>query len=68
LVAGGAGVGVGHLVGVNAVLDVLIGTCVYALALTAVGRFPPEIGHALRGGRMSRRGWGRRSAQTGAHR
>ena len=51
LVAGGAGVGLGHVVGVNPVLDVLVGTCVYALVLAAVGRFPPEIGHALRAGR-----------------
>lgn len=53
LVAGGAGVGVGHLVGVQPVLDVLVGTCVYAIALAAVGRFPPEIGHALQARRMT---------------
>lgn len=49
LVAGGVGLGVGHLVGVNAVLDVLVGTGVYALALAAMRRFPPEMSHALRG-------------------
>jgi hypothetical protein len=27
---------------------VLVGTGVYALVLTVLGRFPPEIGHALR--------------------
>jgi O-antigen/teichoic acid export membrane protein len=51
LLAGGAGVGVGHLVGVHPVLDVVVGTCVYGLVLAAFGRFPPEIGHALRAGR-----------------
>jgi O-antigen/teichoic acid export membrane protein len=53
LLAGGAGVGVGHLVGVHPVLDVLVATCVYAIALAAIGRFPPEIGHALRARRMA---------------
>jgi O-antigen/teichoic acid export membrane protein len=48
LVAGGAGIGIGHLVGVHPVLEVLAATCVYALVLAAFGRFPPEIGHALR--------------------
>ena len=68
LVAGGAGVGVGYLVGVHAVLEVLVGTCVYAVTLAAIGRFPPEIGHALRAGRADRRGWLGRSAQTGSRR
>jgi O-antigen/teichoic acid export membrane protein len=49
LLAGGVGVGVGYLVGVHPVVDVLVGTCVYALVLAALGRFPPEIGHAVRG-------------------
>jgi O-antigen/teichoic acid export membrane protein len=49
LLAAGVGAGAGHLVGVNPVLDVLVGTLVYALALAALGRFPPEIRHALRG-------------------
>jgi O-antigen/teichoic acid export membrane protein len=53
LLAGGAGVGVGHVVGVHPVLGVLVGTCVYAVALRAIGRFPPEIGHALRARRMA---------------
>jgi O-antigen/teichoic acid export membrane protein len=53
LLAGGAGVGVGHLLGVHAVLDVFVGTGVYALVLAAIGRFPPEIGHALKARRMA---------------
>jgi O-antigen/teichoic acid export membrane protein len=51
LIAGGAGVGVGHLVGVHPVIQVLAGTAVYGIVLAILGRFPPEIGHALRGGR-----------------
>lgn len=50
LVSGGAGLGIGHLAGVDAVLDVLVGTGVYAIVLAALRRFPPEIGHALHGG------------------
>ena len=53
LLAGGAAVGVGHLVGVHPVLDMFVGTCVYAIVLAAIGRFPPEIGHALRAGRIA---------------
>jgi O-antigen/teichoic acid export membrane protein len=52
LLAGGAGVGVGLVVGWNGMLDVAVGTLVYAVGLAAVGRFPPEIGHALRARRM----------------
>ncbi len=52
LLAGGAGLGVGHLVGVHPLLEVFVGTCVYAIALAALGRFPPEIGHALRAKRV----------------
>lgn len=48
LLAGGVAVGVGHFVGVHPVLDVFVATGVYALILVAVGRFPAEIGHALR--------------------
>ena len=47
LLAGGAAVGAGHLLGVHAVLDIVLGTVVYAVLLAAVGRLPPEIGHAL---------------------
>ena len=53
LVAGGAGVGIGHLVGVHPLLEVFVGTCVYAIVLAALGRIPPEIGHALRAGRAA---------------
>jgi len=53
LVAGGAGIGVGHLVGVHPVLEVLVGTCVYAIILAVFGRFPPEVGHALRARRTA---------------
>lgn len=48
LLAGGAGIGAGHLVGVHPVLEVAVATCVYAIVLAVLGRFPPEIGHALR--------------------
>jgi O-antigen/teichoic acid export membrane protein len=50
-IAGAAGVGAGHLVGVHPALEALVGTCVYAVVLAAIGRFPPELGHALRVGR-----------------
>jgi O-antigen/teichoic acid export membrane protein len=53
LLAAGAGVGIGHLVGLHPVIEVAIGTGVYGLVLAAVGRFPPEIGHALRAGRAA---------------
>jgi O-antigen/teichoic acid export membrane protein len=53
LLAGGAGVGAGYLVGVHPLLDVLVGSCVYAIVLAVAGRFPPEIGHALRAGRTA---------------
>ena len=53
LVAGGAAIGAGHLVGVHPVLEVLVGSCVYAIVLAALGRFPPEIGHALRARRIA---------------
>lgn len=47
LFAGGLGVGAGLLVAINQLLDVAVGTCVYACALLVLGRFPPEIGHML---------------------
>jgi O-antigen/teichoic acid export membrane protein len=53
LLAGAAGIGAGRLVGVHPVLEVLVGTCVYALILAVLGRFPPEIGHALRARRAA---------------
>jgi O-antigen/teichoic acid export membrane protein len=48
VLAGGAGVGVGYVVDVHPVFDVLAGTAVYALALALLGRFPPEVAHLLR--------------------
>jgi hypothetical protein len=53
LVAGAAGIGAGRLAGVHPVVEVLAGTCVYAVVLAALGRFPPELGHALRVGRTA---------------
>jgi O-antigen/teichoic acid export membrane protein len=53
LVAAAAGIGVGRLAGVHPVVEVLVGTCVYAIVLALLGRFPPEIGHALRPGRVA---------------
>jgi O-antigen/teichoic acid export membrane protein len=50
LAAGGAGVGVGHLLGIHPVADAAAGLAVYGAALAALGRFPPEVGHALRRG------------------
>lgn len=52
LVAGGAALIVGHVLAVNAVLDVVVATGVYGLALALLGRFPPEIGHAIRAGHV----------------
>jgi O-antigen/teichoic acid export membrane protein len=45
--AGLAGVAAGRLSGLQPVLEVLIGSVVYVGALTLLGRFPPEVGHAL---------------------
>jgi O-antigen/teichoic acid export membrane protein len=50
LLAGGLGAGAGLLAGIHPLLDALVGTCVFALALVVMRRFPPEVGHALRGG------------------
>ena len=60
LVAGGAGIGVGHLAGVHPVLEVFVGTCVYAIVLTALGRSPRSV--ALRTRADRRRSWLGRSA------
>lgn len=46
-IAGGAGLAIGHLIGIHPVVQVLVGTAVYALTLALLGRFPPEVGHAL---------------------
>jgi O-antigen/teichoic acid export membrane protein len=59
LLAGGVALGAGHLLGVHAILDIVIGTAVYAVVLLAVGRFPPEIGHALSAKRPAEDGLGR---------
>jgi O-antigen/teichoic acid export membrane protein len=48
LLAGLVAVAAGHFSGLHPVLEVLLATVVYAAALAVVGRFPPEIGHALR--------------------
>jgi O-antigen/teichoic acid export membrane protein len=45
--AGAAGLGVGYLVGVEAILDVLVATTVYAATLALFGRFPPEVFHVF---------------------
>ena len=47
-VAGAVSLGLGRLVGVQPVLDALVGTFAYALLLVAFRRFPPEIVHLLR--------------------
>jgi O-antigen/teichoic acid export membrane protein len=48
LAAALAGVAAGHLSGLGPVLGVLIGSAIYAGVLMLLGRFPPEVGHALR--------------------
>ncbi len=45
--AGAAGLALGYLVGIEAILDVLVATTVYAAALALFGRFPPEVFHVL---------------------
>jgi O-antigen/teichoic acid export membrane protein len=49
LVAGGVSLGIGAAAGVHPILQACIATAVYALVLVAFRRFPPEIGHAIRG-------------------
>jgi O-antigen/teichoic acid export membrane protein len=46
--AGGSGVAIGLLVGVHPIVDVVVGTGVYAAVLAVAGRLPPEVRHALR--------------------
>ena len=53
LLAAAAGLGAGLLVGLHPVVEVLLATGVYALVLRILGRFPPEIGHALRAKRIA---------------
>lgn len=48
-VAAGAGLGAGYLVGVHPVVQVLVGSGVYAAAIWLLGRFPPELGHIMQG-------------------
>lgn len=50
LAAGGAGVGAGLLLGIHPVVNAIAGLAVYAAALALLGRFPPELAHALRRG------------------
>jgi PST family polysaccharide transporter len=53
LLAGAFGFGIGHLVGVHPLLEAVVGSIVFALALVVVRRFPPEICHAVRGHRIT---------------
>jgi O-antigen/teichoic acid export membrane protein len=46
--AGAVGLAAGHLVGVHPLFEIFVATVVYAVVLAALGRFPPEVGHALR--------------------
>lgn len=46
-VAAGAGLGAGYLVGVHPVVQVLLGSGVYATVVVLLGRFPPELGHLM---------------------
>jgi O-antigen/teichoic acid export membrane protein len=48
-VAAGAGAGAGYLVGVDPVVEVVVGSCVYVAGITLLGRFPPELRDAVRG-------------------
>jgi O-antigen/teichoic acid export membrane protein len=52
-IAGGAGIAIGHVVGIHAVVQVAAGTVVYGVVLALLGRFPPELSHALRPGRVT---------------
>lgn len=47
-VAGAVGLAAGHLVGIHPLFEIFVATVVYAVALAALGRFPPEVAHALR--------------------
>ena len=49
LLAGGVSLGIGAVVCVHPILEACIATAIYALLLVAFRRFPPEIGHAIRG-------------------
>jgi O-antigen/teichoic acid export membrane protein len=51
--AAGAGIGAGRLAGVHPMVEVAVGACAYAAVVGLLGRFPPELGHAL--GELRRR-------------
>jgi O-antigen/teichoic acid export membrane protein len=53
LFAGGAGLGAGSLVGGHAILEVAVGCAVYLAIIGLLGRFPPELGHLMRGNQPS---------------
>jgi O-antigen/teichoic acid export membrane protein len=53
-VAGGAGLGAGLLIGIHPVVQVLLGSCVYAAVIALLGRFPPELGHLISTMRLPR--------------
>ncbi len=44
-----AGAGAGYLVGVHPVVEVAVGSAVYLAIIVLLGRFPPELGHAISG-------------------
>ena len=54
-VAGGAGVAIGNFVGIQAFLEIFVASVVYAGTLALLGRFPQEVGHALRPHRRAER-------------
>jgi O-antigen/teichoic acid export membrane protein len=51
-VAGAVSLAAGHLVGIHPLFEILVATVVYAVGLAALGRFPPEVAHALRLNRL----------------
>lgn len=53
-VAAAGGLGAGYLVGVYPVVQVLVGSGVYAAVISLLGRFPPELGHVIHGIRSPR--------------
>jgi O-antigen/teichoic acid export membrane protein len=54
--AGCAGAGAGWLLAIHPVVDSLVGLVVYGTGLALLGRFPPEVGHALRRGPAAEEG------------
>lgn len=53
LACGGLADQIARLTGVHPVLEVLIGTAIYLAGITALGRFPPEVGHVFQTGRTA---------------